>query len=338
MRCGIAGTAAVVLAVVTLAGCATTPLVDSAPASPGATTGASSSVRPSPSTAPPTDPVSSSDVIDLPLTGTLPRSVVFAGINWTVTAARVTNLEPYALRKREPGPDLFAELAVTAANPMEDRVRYIFDDEVFRLRTWSGQEIRAVHPLTGNYWFGTMSGGATAEDVLFFNVRDPTILDGAALLIGRPPEVRAILPLTAPSLPLDYPLPIVADGPDSAVVGEIVWRFVDGSFGVDAPAGFCCPSVDARATDRERFVSVTIEGLVSGSRLGRASTSTTALRLLADGVELAAKPTQGAPGIAEGATFQFFVHWLVPTDVESLDLLISDTSRNSGTIALSINR
>lgn len=274
-------------------------------------------------------------LVERPLVGTLPRSVDFAGARFTVTGARVTNLDLLSLGRSEtPGSQLFAELQITAESLTGSRVAYRFDDTAFRLRTYSGQLIPAIDPI-GGYEFGTVAAGEPRSDAILFGVRDPDALIGAALVVGAGPDTPAVLQLTATVVESGFPLRIEASGP-AAQAGEIVWSLASGSAGVDRPPDLCCVETGDRADTDELFVTLTIRATASGTRYGRAPASTRVLRLVADGLAIELKPVQSNTQIEEGTSAEFVLHALIPRQLGMLALEIADPAAEPVRIRLEI--
>lgn len=277
-------------------------------------------------------------VVERPLEGTLPRSIDFAGARFTVTEARVTNLDLLSLRGSPGrGQQLFAAIVLTAESLTGERVAYRFDDKAFRLRTYSGQLIAAIDPI-GGYEFGTVRPGGPTSDTILFGVHDPDVLIGSALVVGVAPDTPAVLQLTATVVGSGFPLRVEAAGPAEALVGEIAWRLVDGTAGVDRPPELCCVETGDRADTDELFVTLTIRATATGTRYGRAPASTRVLRLVADGVAIELKPVQSESRIEEGTSADFVLYALIPRAPGTLDLEIDDQAAEPTRLTLAIVR
>lgn len=275
-------------------------------------------------------------VIERPLEGTLPRSVDFAGARFTVTEARVTNLDLLSLRgSADRGTQLFAAIALTAESLTGERVAYRFDDKAFRLRTYSGQLIPAIDPI-GGYEFGTVRPGEPTSDTILFGVRDPDVLIGSALVVGVAPDTPAVLQLTATVVGSGFPLRVEAAEPSLALIGEIAWGLVAGTAGVDRPPELCCVETGDRADTDELFVTLTVRATATGTRYGRAPASTRVLRLVADGVAIELKPVQSNSRIEEGTSAEFVLYALIPRAPVTLELEIDDPAAEPMRIALAI--
>jgi hypothetical protein len=228
-------------------------------------------------------PAESFAPVELELSGSLPRSGEFVGARFTVERAHVTNTHPYTMfGDPRPGPLFYAVLAIVAENPTRSVIDYGFDDEAFALRTWSGRLLPNV-PSPGRLAFSRLAPGDRTEDELVFGSETPDILDGAALLVGRPPDVPAIVPLTAPPLPADYPAPVTAEEQGPFQAGAIAWEVLSGEASLDRPPGACCPDSGVRADEGEVFLTLRLRGRVDGSQYGQATVSTDAVRLLVGG-------------------------------------------------------
>jgi hypothetical protein len=257
--------------------------------------------------------------IDEPFTGALPQSATFLGVTFTVTGARISNVHPYPMfGEPPPGEQLYAILAVVAENTGTSTPDYSFTDEAFGLRSWSGRSLPIV-PTPG-VGFSRVEAGARIEGTLAFGVFEDDPLGGAILTIGKAPDALAVVPLDRPSDGDDTPEPVRAASTLPVQTAGIEWRVLDGSLGLDRPAGVCCPETGLRADEDERFLSLTIRGLVKGSQYGTASITTDLVRLMVDGVGVAPLTYEGRGAVPEGQSIEFTAHWVIPADLDPLVL------------------
>lgn len=284
----------------------------------------------------PGGPRASYDPIDVALTGTLPRSADFLGIGFTIDAARVTNTHPYTLfGEPRPGAQLFAVLDVTAENLTKAATDYGFNAKTFSLRTFSGQLLPTI-AAPGAYDFSRLAPGDRKQDELVFGAYDVDVLDGAALMIGRPPDAPTIVPLTAPQNAAAYPIGVSAATTDAAQVGPIAWSVLGGRASLDRPAGVCCPKTGTRADDGELFLSLDLRGLVHGSKYGQASITTDGVRIVVDGMALKALGSKGKANVPEGATYEFAATWLIPSSWSDVALEVGAGTPDARRIPLVI--
>jgi len=287
-------------------------------------------------TARPTPSAGSIEAVDEPFQpGTLPRTAAFAGASFTVVGGTVTNLHPYTIfGQPKPGPQLFGVLTVRASNGTDGRIDYVFNEEAFRLRTYSGAVYNAVDAI-GSYDFsGLARGAADLEDVVVFPLPTADGLEGAALLIGRPPDEPAVLELTAP--PAGDGSPTISASETDVAVGWLTWTLVDGRVTLDRPVGVCCPKTGPRANADERFVSLTLRAVVRGSQYGRASITSDLVALLADGVALESIPFQGQANVAEGDSLELTPVFLIDAATTTLQLRLSFADVADRTIDLQV--
>jgi hypothetical protein len=330
MRSWIRAAALVATVGLVLAGCGSDPEFDIPDVSDD----------PSLSTARPTRdpfwPQGSFEPIEAELTGTLPRSMEFQGVRFTVDRARITNTHPYTIfGDPRPGELLFVVLDVTAENTTDEATRYQFNEEAFGLRTYSGQLLPIVDPI-GIYDFSRLEPRQTQSDQLVFGTHAADVLDGASLLVGRPPDSPAILALTSPPREPLYPTDVVAVSAGPTQAGPISWTVTRGQASLDLPAGVCCPETGARADDGELFVTLTIRGTVRGSQYGQASVTSSLVRLVADGQADEPFGFEGQANVKEGTPYEFDVTWLIAADVGSLALEVGTGTSEVRTIELSI--
>jgi len=281
-------------------------------------------------------PKESFEPIEVPFTGSLPRSADFLGVRFTVEAAHVTNTHPYTIfGEPRPGALLFAALDVAAENATDAATEYGFDAEAFALRTYSGQLLPIVK-APGVYAFWRLEPGERQSDELVFGSRTADVLDGAVLLIGRSPDAPAVVALTAPPRTPSFPIPVSATPEAPVQSGAISWSILEGHASLDRPAGVCCPETGARADDGELFVTLGIRGLVSGSRYGQATVSSEALRLVVDGTALEPFGFEGKANVPEGTAYEFEVTWLISAEAADVALEVGSGSGDAQTIRLAI--
>ncbi len=251
--------------------------------------------------------------------GTLPRSAAFGQAVFTVVGGLVTNMHPYTIfGEPKPGPQLYGVLDVRATNAGESRIDYVFGTEAFRLRTYSGAVLETVHPV-GTYDFSRLAGGATdLEDQLVFPVRTVDEFDGAALLIGEPPDAPAVLELTAP--PAGDGVQSVTARESNVHVGPVSWTLIDGRVALDRPAGLCCPKTGVRADADERFVTLTLRATVQGSQYGHGSITTDLVSLVADGTTLEVLRYGGQANVQEGESIELQAVFLIDASTSTLQL------------------
>ena len=262
--------------------------------------------------------------VEIELTGSLPRSATFQGVELVVERVHLTNTHPYTMfGEPRPGELFYVVVEVTARNPTEYVYEYGLGDETFDFRTWSGRLLARV-PAPGRYAFDRLEPGGVESDMLVFGSEVPDVLDGSALLVGRPPDTPLVIPLTAPPLPADYPTPVQAARPGPYQAGAIAWSILGGEASLDRPPGVCCPETGSRADDGELFVTLQLSGRVDGSQYGQASVTTDAVRLIVDGVPVAPFGFDGQANVPEGEAYEFPATWLVRDGDAGLALQLLD--------------
>lgn len=318
MAAGTAPRWAFVVGSALLAGCATAPTDTGLP-----------------SGAPPSD--GARPEVHRALEATLPRSATFAGVEFTVLAAEITNIPPLSLTGQPtPGPNLIARVELSARNLGPDDSGYAFNNEAFWLRTYSGQRITASDE-TGLHVDLRLAAGESRDAELYYFVPREDSLLGAALLIGHPPDAQAFLPLTGNQVAPAYPMELEASGSDAARAGPIEWRVESAMLGLDLPPGVCCPETGQRADETERFLTLALRGTVDGSQYGQASITSGEVELLVDGASVG-QPFgfAGRANVPEGKSFEFDATWLIGADAERLVVRFSSPSGETGSVELEI--
>jgi hypothetical protein len=201
---------------------------------------------------------------------------------------------------------------------------------------FSATIVSTAYPSPGVLAFRRLEPGDRKEDEIVFGSETPDILDGAALLVGRPPDVPAIVPLTAPPLPADYPAPVTAEEQGPFQAGAIAWEVLSGEVSLDRPPGLCCPDSGVRADEGEVFLTLRLRGRVDGSQYGQATVSTDVVRLLVGGEAVAPFRFDGRPNVPEGEAVEFESTWLVPDPDPGLALQLLAGSGVEQTVPLAI--
>ena len=275
---------------------------------------------------------------DTTFTGELPRSVVFAGLRFTVESVQVSNTHPYPILNDDPGPNVFWTLNVTVENVSGADVAYGFDETAFSLRTWSGELLDEVrHP--GSRRFGRQPGETGTDTIAFGKAGFDTsealaFIDGAQLLIGRAPDARASLPLSGAFSAADLATTLAPANVAPVHVGAIDWAVSGGLTSLDRPAGTPQTASGERADEGQRFVEIMVRGTVSGSRYGQATVASDVIRLVVDGVELEALQFRGEANVKEGASTSFTLSFLAPAPWDTMLLRVTDADGPTGTIEL----
>jgi hypothetical protein len=279
-------------------------------------------------------PDESFEPIDVELTGTLPRSGVFQGVELSVDRVRLTNTHPYAMfDDPTPGREYYVVVELTARNTTDTVNEYGFGDETFRFRTWSGRLLVNV-PSPGRYEFARLEPGDVKTDELVFGTQDPDVLDGSALLVGRAPDASLVIPLTAPPLAPDYPMAVEAAVPGPYQAGAVAWTIEAGEAALDRPPGVCCPETGSRADEGEAFLTIELSGQVQGSAYGQATISSDAVRLVVGDEAIAPFGFAGQANVPESERYAFASTWLVREDDPGLALRFLDRGEVVATIPL----
>jgi hypothetical protein len=269
-------------------------------------------------------PAESLEPVEIELTGILPRSGLFQGVELSVDRVHLTNTHPYAMfDDPKPGREFYVVVELTARNPTDTVNEYGFGDETFHFRTWSGRLLVNV-PSPGRYEFARLEPGDVKTDELVFGTEDPDVLDGSALLVGRAPDASLVIPLTAPPLVADDPVAVAAAVPGPYQAGAVAWTIEAGQAGLDRPPGVCCPETGSRADEGESFLTLELSGQVKGSAYGQATVSSDAIRLVVGGQAIAPFGYAGQANVPEGEAYAFPATWLVTEGDTELALQFVD--------------
>jgi hypothetical protein len=272
-------------------------------------------------------------LLDTPFAGALPRSADFVGLRFTIESARISNLHPYPIFSHDPGRDVFGILSVKVENISDAVVDYIFDEDAFALRTWSGGLLPEVQ-YPGVHRFARLAAGESATDTIAFGLPEPDLLDGGQLLIGAPPDAPAVIALTGSEQPVAYPVDLTPAQGTPAHAGPIDWRVTSGLASLDRPEDVPSSASGDRANEAEVFVVLTIRATVSGSQYRQASVTSEGVRLVVDGTAIEPLQFRGQANVPEGQSLDFTLGWVVPRPFETIAVQFTSSDGTTGTIEL----
>jgi len=275
--------------------------------------------------------------LEFDFAGNLPRSASFAGLTFTVDSAHVTNYHPYPILNHDPTQYTFGVLDVRVRNTAERDVSYVFGEDAFALRTWSG-DVRAEVEHPGSRKFGNLDAGEEATDKIAFGLPDADALDGAVLLIGTPPDTPAVLALSGLEPALEYPAQLAPVDPAPLALKPITWQVTAGTLSLDrGQLDIPLTASGERANADEVFAVLSLRGTVSGSQYGQTSVTSEGIRLVVDGTEVKPLQTRGKANVPEGQSLDFTVAFIAPRPFESLALKFTYFSGESGSLPLQVS-
>ena len=288
------------------------------------------------------------EVVTTDLSGFEPRSVVFANVELSVTAAHVTNqdLRSYA-EGSEPTVDAegpFLVLDVRATNLLGS-TQVDIGDAAFTLLVGESptnldQRVSFLSEVTG-----IIPANTSVESFLAFPVAEGADLTGAALVVGAPPDRAETLPLTdpvpEPDYPISAPLEGSAEGAGPTNGGAISFTLLEATLSEDVPHENATSPTGVRADEGELFLVLHVSAVKTAGRGNELLSE--GIRLLVDGAPIApwdlAIDPQGSdqsPTIEPGATSEFWAAFLLPVDTEELALQVGDVSEEPGVIPFTL--
>jgi hypothetical protein len=280
------------------------------------------------------------------LAGFEQRSVVFANIEFTVTAVRLSNqdLRSYA-SGGEPVIDaesFHAYLDVTAVNRMTATQTQGLGAGAFK-SLLDGGEVDAADQMSFlSDVTGIIRPNVGVESFLAFPVPEDADLAGAVLVIGSPPDRLASLPLTGPVPEPAFPLAVEvtgsAQGEGPTNPGTVTFTLLGAALSEDVPHERATSPTGHRADAGELFLVLHVRAEKEAGR-GPDLLNRDAFRLLVDDVPRApwdvaatAGGSQGTPTLQGGAAVDAWVAFLVPVDAADLVLRVGRQADDPGEI------
>ncbi len=279
------------------------------------------------------------------------RTVRFANVDYTVSAATVTNqdLRSYA-EGTEPVVDstgqTFLILDVKAENSLGS-TQVGLPDEAVGLLLGDGRvglEAGFLSDITGY-----LRGGTSVASFLAFEVdseAEAASLSDAVLVLGAQPDRTAMLPLTGPVPTSGYPVTTSltgrATGTGPTNGGTISFQVRDATVAIDLPHEQVTSPTGQRADEDTVFVQVHVRATKTQGRGNDLLAD--AFRLRVDGDPIAPfdvaqteTGSTGTPTATPGATVDAWALFLVPTDAGTLVLQVGAFGDDPGRIPLEVD-
>lgn len=261
---------------------------------------------------------------DRAVTSGLPRSTVFANVEFSLTAAHVSRQTPasYAAGGApEPTDQPYAFLDLTARN-RSVAVAIRMPDDVFQLDLGRGTP---VEPAGGG--FAQIEPDAAIDGMLAFEVPDDVDLAAAVLQIGRRPDSPALLPLSGEvpksAFPFELDVRGTVVGPGATWGSPVTFELVGAIVSKDLVVERCCPDSGPRADEDEVFMTFSLQATGPDDRFGD-SINGDAVRLIVDGLPRSAWHVPMKT--SKGETVDVAAVFVVPTTTRSLELELGDSS------------
>lgn len=257
-------------------------------------------------------PVAKPAPVSRPLLGTLPRDVRYAGLDFKVNAATVTDQVPgdSAQTPRYRSDEAYAVLDLLVTNPLTTETIYL-DSDVVRLELAGGKS----YPESGG-WSGGVERQSSSDARLVFNVPYAATLKGAKLILQGAGKQPATLALDGPAPVAQYPLKLAAG--ERATVGTVVYTVLSAALDLDANG--------KRADAGTRFLLLKMRVENTSDFRGGMALSGDNFRLVVDGVPRAPK---GSPSMVIDArsAIDGDVVFAVPEAAAQADLRVGEVGR-----------
>ncbi len=212
---------------------------------------------------------SKQEAVDRPLQGTLPRTVRYAGLDFKVNAATVTNRTPDSTSEtpRYRMDRAYAELDLLITNSLTTKAIYLGND-IARLELADGKS----YPES-NGWSDRFDKQASSEARLIFTVPYTATLKDAKLILQEPGKEPATLPLDGPAPEARYPVKLAGGG--HATVGKVNYTVLSAMLDLDADG--------QRAEAGKRFLLLKMRVENTSDFAGGMALGANHFRLLVDG-------------------------------------------------------
>ena len=259
----------------------------------------------------------------------LPRSVTYAGTEWTIESAA------FAPGDVEAAPSIRLDFRVV--NRLDD-YRITVPAELLAIATPDGSLVRAttLESTSSEYRVELDPGGAAAGTAVFDLVPGADVVDlaAASFVIDEPGRTPAVLPLAGP-LPAN-PYPIIAT--TAGTSGPIPGTCFEGTVEITATGGTASLDLGAQRADTgRRFLSIDLHIAAVASDVGIACVDGAFLRLVAGTDTL--QPLDGtdvSETLDVGSSLDTTVTFAVPVDATTLELGIGADGATIATIPITL--
>ena len=254
----------------------------------------------------------------------LPRSTVFANVEFSLTTVRLARQTPASYEaggEAESTDRPYAFLELTAHN-RSVAVAIRMPDDVFQLDIGRS---RFVEMAGGG--FAEIGADTTIDGMLAFEVPDDVDLAAAVLRIGRRPDSPALLPLSGEVPKTGFPFELDVRGsvvaPGATWGSPVTFELVGAIVSKDLVVERCCPDTGPRADEDEVFVTFSLQATGPDDLFGD-SINADAVRLIVDGLPRSAWHVPGKT--SKGETVDVAAVFVVPTTTRFLELELGDSS------------
>ena len=289
-------------------------------------------------------------VVTESLAGFQPRAIVFANVQFTVTAVSLSNqdLRSYAEGGEPvPGDQFHALLDLSVLNTMSATQTSGLDVDIYRLALGGTSYSAAADMAFLSEATSIIRPSTGVDTFLAFPVPQGTDLTGAVLVIGSPPDRTAELPLTGdvpdPAYPIAVELSGSADGVGPTNGGTIEFTVLGATLSEDTPHERANSPTGLRADEAELFLVLHVRAHKTEGRGGDLLAGPEAFRLVVDGVPRAPWDvadtfggSDGSPLAEPGVAVDAWVAFLIPSDPVELALEVGDPAEETGLIALDL--
>jgi hypothetical protein len=267
------------------------------------------------------------------------NSVTFAGVEYSVTDAFVSNQEPRnyadgASPVPSEGSHAFVLMAGNNTSPRRPEVA-VAD---FSLQLADGTAIEATDLFGRGADFMAPAASTAADGFLVFEVEPTVDLTAAGLRIGKAPDRPELLMLTGVQPPPAYPVVLEVSGEARGTGvtngGNLLYTLLGGGLHIDNPLEFPNYDTGARANEDELFLVLDIRIMMESGRVE--GTFADQFRLIVDGAPRAPWNSPAGDSIGPGAAVDTQVGWLIPAETTDVVLQVGDPAEDPGTIPITL--
>ena len=257
---------------------------------------------------------------ELPLAASLPRSVTYASLQWTVSAGVIDNRKITLFGDSDELTDEYrvARITLRVENPLSGFTN--LDSDIVQLQLGDGKLYEADE--TGRV--DLPGGNAETESKLIFALPVDATWEDAKLVISESGRVPAELPLDGEMAAPEYPITLAAQG--AATVDDVDYTILESSFDLDLHA--------KRTEQGEHFLKLNVRVQNNSSGGGGLPLSDDYFRLMVDGVPMA-PADDFSELVKSNSAYEAMVVFAVPVDLSAADLSLGE-GEQTATIPLDL--
>jgi hypothetical protein len=245
----------------------------------------------------------------LPIKVSLPRSIRYAGLEWSVQEGMIDNTRISLFGDSHERTDDYrvARISMMVKNPLSGYANLARN--LVKLKI--GEQIYEPDETS---MLDLPGGNAQAKSRLIFRLPVDTTWEGAQLMFSEPNKVPAMLPLDGEMSAPTYPMKLSLDG--SATVDDVTYSMMSGTLDLDLH--------DMRAEQGQRFLKLQVRVQNNSKGGGGLPLTDDYFRLMVDGAPRA--PVDAPIELVKpGSAYDAVVMFSVPETLTSAELMVGES-------------